>query len=68
MTFAATYVDYATLKHSMAESSTRSSFSSGREPLVGGEYRDPLGTYATNVMGTAHMLEAAAGNGQRALR
>ena len=28
------------------------------QPLVRGSYADPLGTYATNVMGTAHVLEA----------
>lgn len=29
------------------------------QPLVRRSYRDPLGTFATNVMGTAHVLEAA---------
>jgi CDP-glucose 4,6-dehydratase len=29
------------------------------QPLVRASYEDPLGTYATNVMGTAHLLEAA---------
>lgn len=29
------------------------------QPLVRESYRDPLGTLATNVMGTAHLLEAA---------
>jgi CDP-glucose 4,6-dehydratase len=29
------------------------------QPLVRASYADPLGTYATNVMGTAHVLEAA---------
>lgn len=28
------------------------------QPLVRRSYTDPLGTYATNVMGTAHLLEA----------
>lgn len=28
------------------------------QPLVRRSYADPLGTYATNVMGTAHLLEA----------
>ena len=28
------------------------------QPLVRASYDDPLGTYATNVMGTAHLLEA----------
>src|SRR5688500_20258462 len=29
------------------------------QPLVRESYRDPLGTFATNVMGTANVLEAA---------
>lgn len=29
------------------------------QPLVRASYRDPVGTYATNVMGTVHVLEAA---------
>ena len=29
------------------------------QPLVRESYRDPVGTYATNVMGTVHVLEAA---------
>lgn len=29
------------------------------QPLVGEGYRDPVGTYATNVMGTVNVLEAA---------
>jgi CDP-glucose 4,6-dehydratase len=36
------------------------------QPLVQVSYRDPVGTYATNVMGTVHVLEAA--RGIRALR
>ncbi len=28
------------------------------QPLVRESYRDPIGTYATNVMGTAHVLDA----------
>jgi len=31
------------------------------QPLVGQGYRDPLGTLATNVMGTANLLEAVRG-------
>jgi CDP-glucose 4,6-dehydratase len=31
------------------------------QALVRESYRDPLGTYATNVMGTAHLLEACRG-------
>jgi len=29
------------------------------QPLVRESYRDPLGTFATNIIGTAHVLEAA---------
>jgi CDP-glucose 4,6-dehydratase len=32
------------------------------QPLVRASYADPLGTLATNVMGTAHVLEAARGH------
>ncbi|WP_447406360.1 GDP-mannose 4,6-dehydratase, partial [Clostridium perfringens] len=28
------------------------------QPLVRASYDDPVGTYATNVMGTVHLLEA----------
>jgi CDP-glucose 4,6-dehydratase len=31
------------------------------QPLVRPSYADPVGTYATNVLGTAHVLEAARG-------
>jgi CDP-glucose 4,6-dehydratase len=31
------------------------------QPLVRASYRDPVGTYAINVMGTVHLLEAARG-------
>jgi CDP-glucose 4,6-dehydratase len=31
------------------------------QPLVRESYRDPAGTFATNVLGTAHVLEAARG-------
>jgi CDP-glucose 4,6-dehydratase len=31
------------------------------QPLVRPGYRDPLGTFATNIMGTAHLLEAIRG-------
>lgn len=31
------------------------------QPLVGSSYEDPVQTYATNVMGTIHVLEAARG-------
>ena len=37
------------------------------QPLVRRSYADPLGTYATNVMGTAHVLDAASRHGVRAV-
>ncbi len=50
--------DYDTLKHSMAEFQPEVVFHLAAQPLVRRSYSDPLGTYATNVMGTAHTLEA----------
>lgn len=38
-------------------------FHMAAQPLVRKSYADPVGTYATNVMGTAHVLEAARGTG-----
>jgi CDP-glucose 4,6-dehydratase len=37
------------------------------QSLVRAGYDDPIGTYATNVMGTAHVLEAARGSTARAI-
>lgn len=34
-------------------------FHMAAQPLVRASYHDPVGTYATNVMGTVHLLEAA---------
>ncbi len=34
------------------------------QPLVRAGYRDPVGTFATNVMGTVHVLDALRGFGQ----
>jgi CDP-glucose 4,6-dehydratase len=51
--------DYDSLKHSMAEFQPEVIFHLAAQPLVRRSYADPLGTYATNVMGTAHTLEAA---------
>jgi CDP-glucose 4,6-dehydratase len=50
--------DYDKLKHSMAEFRPEVVFHLAAQPLVRRSYADPLGTYATNVMGTAHTLEA----------
>jgi CDP-glucose 4,6-dehydratase len=37
------------------------------QAIVRASYQDPVGTYATNVMGTVHVLEAARGAGVRVL-
>ena len=50
--------DFDTLKQSMAEFQPEVVFHLAAQPLVRRSYSDPLGTYATNVMGTAHTLEA----------
>jgi len=50
--------DYAKLEASMVEFQPDVVFHLAAQPLVRGSYADPLGTYATNVMGTAHVLEA----------
>ena len=50
--------DFDTLKHSMAEFQPEVVFHLAAQPLVRRSYSDPLGTYAANVMGTAHTLEA----------
>ena len=49
---------YAKLEASMVEFQPDVVFHLAAQPLVRGSYADPLGTYATNVMGTAHVLEA----------
>jgi CDP-glucose 4,6-dehydratase len=50
--------DYAKLEASMTEFYPEVVFHLAAQPLVRRSYADPLGTYATNVMGTAHVLEA----------
>jgi CDP-glucose 4,6-dehydratase len=50
--------DYAKLEASMTEFCPEVVFHLAAQPLVRRSYADPLGTYATNVMGTAHVLEA----------
>ena len=50
--------DYAKLEASMTEFRPEVVFHLAAQPLVRRSYADPLGTYATNVMGTAHVLEA----------
>jgi CDP-glucose 4,6-dehydratase len=50
--------DYAKLEASMAQFAPEVVFHLAAQPLVRRSYADPLGTYATNVMGTVHVLEA----------
>jgi len=50
--------DYAKLQLSLAEFSPQVVFHLAAQPIVRRSYADPVGTYATNVMGTVHLLEA----------
>lgn len=51
--------DLARLKSALNEGQPEIVFHLAAQPLVRASYRDPLGTLASNVMGTAHVLEAA---------
>lgn len=50
--------NYPKLEASMAEFRPEVVFHLAAQPLVRRSYMDPLGTYATNVVGTANVLEA----------
>jgi CDP-glucose 4,6-dehydratase len=50
--------DYARLASALSEFRPEVVFHLAAQPLVRRSYADPLGTYATNIMGTAHVLEA----------
>lgn len=50
--------DDKTLESSMTEFRPEVVFHLAAQPLVRRSYADPLATYATNVMGTAHVMEA----------
>jgi CDP-glucose 4,6-dehydratase len=50
--------DAPTLKQAMAAAAPEVVFHLAAQPLVRHSYRDPVETYATNVMGTVHLLEA----------
>lgn len=50
--------DYKKLEASMNEFAPQVIFHMAAQPLVRRSYVDPAGTYATNVMGTVHVLEA----------
>jgi CDP-glucose 4,6-dehydratase len=51
-------LDPSMLEASMREFAPEVIFHLAAQPLVRRSYADPLGTYMTNVMGTAHVLEA----------
>lgn len=51
--------DLARLKSVLSASQPDVVFHLAAQPIVRESYRDPLGTLAANVMGTAHVLEAA---------
>jgi CDP-glucose 4,6-dehydratase len=50
--------DFKTLESAMTEFAPEVVFHLAAQPLVRRSYADPAGTYATNVMGTVHVLEA----------
>ena len=50
--------DRATLQAALIAAQPTVVFHLAAQPLVRASYADPLGTFATNVMGTAHLLEA----------
>jgi CDP-glucose 4,6-dehydratase len=51
--------DLDTVTRCLAAAAPEIIFHLAAQPLVRRSYADPLGTFATNVMGTAHLLEAA---------
>lgn len=51
--------DLSQLKSALSKAQPEVVFHLAAQPLVRESYRDPLGTLASNVMGTAHVLEAA---------
>jgi len=50
--------DFTLLKQIFLEHQPEIVFHLAAQPLVRSSYEDPLGTYSTNVMGTANLLEA----------
>ena len=52
--------DSAALKHAMVSASPEFVFHLAAQPLVRRSYHDPVETYAVNVLGTVHLLEAVA--------
>ncbi len=50
--------DAQKLKNSLLESDAQIVFHMAAQPIVGDSYKDPVGTFQTNVMGTLNVLEA----------
>jgi CDP-glucose 4,6-dehydratase len=50
--------DRAALEHALLSADPHIVIHMAAQPLVRASYDDPVGTYATNVMGTVHLLEA----------
>ena len=50
--------DFTSLKTALVNAEPEIVFHLAAQPLVLASYRDPLGTFATNIMGTANVLEA----------
>jgi CDP-glucose 4,6-dehydratase len=50
--------DFTSLSRSIQEFAPEIVFHLAAQPLVRASYEDPLGTYTTNVMGTANLLES----------
>lgn len=55
--------DYETVRAAFAEFKPEIIIHMAAQPLVRLSYKDPVSTYATNVMGTVHVLEAARHSG-----
>ncbi|MFN8611348.1 MAG: CDP-glucose 4,6-dehydratase [Vulcanimicrobiota bacterium] len=53
--------DLAGLRQALASASPEIVFHLAAQPLVRESYQDPIGTFATNILGTAHLLEAVRG-------
>lgn len=51
--------DFDTVRKHLEAASPEVVFHLAAQPLVRRSYRDPVGTFASNVMGTVHVLEAA---------
>ena len=59
--------DAGALGRAMAQAQPDIVFHLAAQALVRASYADPVGTYATNVMGTVHVLDAARAAGARAI-